>query len=36
LRRAKNESKPETATVYKGRGKSLNVNEFFRPSDAGC
>ena len=26
---AKDESKPETAKVYKGRGKSLNVNEFF-------
>jgi hypothetical protein len=35
LRHAKDESKPETASVYKGRGKSLNVNRFFRPPDAG-
>jgi hypothetical protein len=36
LRHAKDESKPETASVYKGRGKSLNVNRFLRTTDAGC
>jgi len=35
LRRAKDESKPETTSVYKGAGKSLNVNKFFRALDAG-